>query len=79
MSDVFCLSCGLECTFHVEDHGIGPCEFWGVPFTDTRHVLVSDCCEAGVDGYSYSEWSADEAANEADWRADCARDERDGL
>ena len=76
MSDVFCPACGLACTYHPEDQGIGPYEFWGQKCVDTHMVMMSDCCEAPVE-VSYIEWKTERDAVEADRRYDEWRDERD--
>lgn len=44
----WCEACGEECRPVIEDHGIGPYEFWGDRGVDRRLVEVSPCCGASV-------------------------------
>lgn len=44
----FCGSCGLACTSHEEDQGIGHYEAWGRTGVHRDIVEVSDCCGAEV-------------------------------
>lgn len=43
-----CNECGIECDSVVEDHGIGPYEFWGSRGNHHDYVEVSPCCSAEV-------------------------------
>lgn len=46
---VYCQECGLSCSTHSEDHGIGGYDYCGATGFDSRIVEVSDCCGAEVD------------------------------
>jgi len=46
-----CLECGKRCDGKWQDWGIGEYEYWGVKGNDVSWVLVSDCCEAEMEGY----------------------------
>lgn len=47
-SALFCGCCGLACSTHEEDQGIGHYEYWGRTGVHRDIVEVSDCCDTQV-------------------------------
>lgn len=43
-----CSYCHEPCDVEVHDVGIGRYEFWGKPCVDSRHEVVSNCCNEPV-------------------------------
>jgi len=50
-----CPDCGEECQVIVVDQGIGHYEYWGAKCYDSRPEVVSDCCEAFIEGIEISD------------------------
>ena len=50
-----CPDCGKECQVIVVDQGIGWYEYWGAKGFDFRPEVVSDCCQAILEGIEISD------------------------
>jgi hypothetical protein len=55
-----CPCCKQPCYLSIIDDGIGHYEFWGMPGYDSRLLVVSDCCNAEIDGYSPEDLKEDD-------------------
>ena len=55
-----CPSCNRKAYLTVIDEGIGPYEFWGMPGWHHDYRVVTECCNAYVDGYSPEDLKEDE-------------------
>jgi len=55
-----CPDCHEECTAIIIDNGIGWYEFWGARCFDSKPEVVSNCCEAFLEGITQEEAAEDE-------------------
>ena len=67
-----CPLCGKPCHPIPCDAGIGPYEFWGAKYNDSRPYMGSDCCEAELEDAPFP----DDIDERADWEYERRKDRR---
>ena len=73
---MICPECGKPCNYKKCDSGIGPGEFAGVPFHDSKPYIGSDCCEADLE--CADESNDDGRYTREDYESDRRREKDDG-
>lgn len=62
----FCSYCDARVSAHIEDHGIGPYEFWGERGTHHDYVPCCDICGESVEDYDEDDYEPEYNEDEFD-------------